>query len=117
MKENIFTKCIEEYDNYTKNVNRELKEYIETYIFPEYEKNDKAHGIIHIKEVIRRAFELNASLNLNLDYNVIYAIAGCHDWGKYIDHETHQKIAADKFINDEKDCVKDIVKKKQKICF
>lgn len=90
-----------EYRNYTKEVNEELKNYIEKNVFPEYEKNDKAHGIIHIKEVIRRAFELNKSLNLNLDNNMIYAIASCHDLGKYIDHENHEKIAADKFIKDE----------------
>lgn len=90
-----------EYQNYTKDVNEELKKYIEKNVFPEYEKNDKAHGIIHIKEVIRRGFELNKSLNLNLDNNMIYAIAACHDLGKYIDHENHEKIAAGKFIKDE----------------
>lgn len=97
----INLKSVNEYKNYTENVNKELKEYIENEIFPQYEKNDKAHGIIHIKEVIRRAFELNNSLNLNLDKDMIYAIAGCHDLGKYIDHENHEKIAADKFIKDE----------------
>lgn len=97
----ISVKSAKEYENYTKQVNEDLKKYIENNVFPEYEKNDKAHGIIHIKEVIRRAFELNNSLKLNLDHNMIYAIAGCHDLGKYIDHENHEKIAADKFIKDE----------------
>ncbi len=104
MKRNInelTLKSQNDYRNYTKDVNEDLKEYIEKNVFPEYEKNDKAHGIIHIKEVIRRAFELNKSLNLNLDKNMIYAIASCHDLGKYIDHENHEKIAADIFIKDE----------------
>ena len=90
-----------EYENFTKNVNVDLKKYIKTNIFPEYEKNDKGHGILHILEVIRRAFELNKSKNLNLDENMIYAIASCHDNGKYIDHETHEKIAGQRFYLDE----------------
>jgi uncharacterized protein len=82
-------------------INEKLKKYIEENIFPQYEKNDKAHGIVHIKEVIRRAFELNTTLNLGLNDNMIYAIAACHDLGKYIDHENHEKIAAEIFIKDE----------------
>lgn len=92
---------IDEYKYYTKNVNKILKSYIEAAVFPMYEKNDKAHGIFHIKEVIRRSFALNETLKLNLDPNMIFAIASCHDIGKYINHETHEKIAANYFIKDE----------------
>ena len=92
---------IDEYDYYTKNVNPELKKYIENNIFPQYELNDKGHGILHIKEVIRRSFALNRSLNLNLNNNMIFSIASYHDLGKYINHETHEKIAAQKFLEDE----------------
>lgn len=92
---------IDEYEYYTREVNPNLISYIEENIFPEYEKNDKAHGIIHIREVIRRTFALNDTLKLKLDKNMIFAIAACHDWGKYIDHETHEKIAANNFMSDE----------------
>ena len=92
---------INEYNYYTRNVNPKLKKYIEENVFTQYEKNDKAHGIIHIKEVIRRSFALNDTLKLGLDEDMVFAIAGCHDLGKYIDHETHEKIAADIFIKDE----------------
>mgnify|MGYP003293464623 CR=1 FL=1 len=78
-----------------------LKEYINKEIFPQYEVNDKAHGIIHIKEVIRRSFALNDTFKLGLDENMMYVIAACHDWGKYEDHETHNLIAARNFMNDE----------------
>ena len=54
---NYSKQLFKEIDNYTKNVNNELKEYISKNIFPQYEPNDKAHGIIHIMEVIRRTFE------------------------------------------------------------
>ena len=86
-----------------KNVNKELIKYITKYILPEYDKNDKGHGILHILEVIRRSFELKESLNLNhLNNDMIFTIAACHDNGKYIDHKTHEKIAAEKFyLNEE----------------
>ena len=89
---------IDEYNHYISSVNKELVEYVEKNIFPEYELNDKAHGIIHIKEVIRRGFVLNDKLKLNLNPDMIFAITASHDLGKYINHETHEKIAADKFI-------------------
>lgn len=92
---------IDEYKYYTKDVNKDLKEYIEESVFPKYEPNDKAHGIIHILEVIRRSFALNDTLKLNLDKDMIYAIAACHDIGKYINSDIHEKIAAEEFIKDE----------------
>lgn len=101
MKEKILNVCdIDEFEYYLSSVNPSLKEYVRENIFPQYESNDKAHGIIHIREVIRRAFALNETLKLNLDKNMIYAIAACHDLGKFINHEIHEKIAADIFIND-----------------
>ena len=78
-----------------------IRAYVEDKIFPQYDKNDKAHGIVHIREVIRRSFALNDTLKLGLDHNMIFAIAACHDLGKYIDHETHEKIAAQTFYEDE----------------
>lgn len=92
---------IDELEYYTQNVNEKLKKYIEEEIFPQYEVNDKAHGIVHIIEVIRRAFALNDTFNLDLDENMIYAIAACHDLGKHENHEIHEKIAANKFYSDE----------------
>jgi len=91
----------EEFEFITKNVNNNLKKYIINNIFPEYKKNDKGHGILHIIEVIKRSFELNNSLNLRLNEDLIFTISACHDNGKYIDHETHEKIAGEKFFLDE----------------
>ena len=91
---------INEFEYYTKDVNKELKDYIEDNVFPGYEVNDKAHGIIHIKEVIRRSFALNDTFKLGLDKNMIYTIAACHDLGKHENHQIHEKIAANRFIND-----------------
>ena len=83
---------INEYEFYTKRVDKSLKEYVEKSVFPEYDKNDKAHGIIHIKEVIRRAFALNDTLKLGLDPNKIFAVTAFHDLGKYIDHDVPRSM-------------------------
>lgn len=97
---------INEYEYYTKNVRPEIKKYVENIIFPQYSKNDQGHGILHIKEVIRRSFALKDTLKdelKELDDDMIYTIAGCHDWGKYeekSDGEKHGIIAARRFIND-----------------
>lgn len=87
-------------NKYLRDVNLDLIIYIEKNILPEYAKNDLGHGIYHIKEVIKRAFTLNENLKLNLDPNMIFAMASYHDLGKYIDHETHEKIAAKFFFED-----------------
>ena len=92
---------VDEFEYYTKNVRQDLKDYIAEHIFPEYDKNDGGHNIAHILEVIRRSFALNDTFKLGLDDNMIYAIASCHDWGKYEDHSAHHLIAAKNFMNDE----------------
>ena len=92
---------IDELEYYTKNVRQDLKDYITDHIFPEYEKNDGGHNIAHVLEVIRRSFALNDTFKLGLDDNMIYAIASCHDWGKFENHSVHHLIAARNFVNDE----------------
>ena len=92
---------INELEYYTKNVDKKIIDYINNNIFPEYSKNDGGHNIVHILEVIRRSFALNDTFKLGLDPNMIYVIASYHDLGKYIDHERHNLIAAEMFMNDE----------------
>ena len=100
-KEYLKANKIDEYEYYTKMVDINLRNHIEHHVFPQYNDNDEAHGILHIKEVIRRSFELLIYNNLNLDPNIVFAIASYHDLGKYLDHENHEKIAAQLFINNE----------------
>lgn len=90
---------INQFNYYTSAVDKKLKTYINRYIFPKYNLNDQGHGILHIKEVIRRSFALNDTFKLNLNPNLIYTISACHDLGKYISHENHHMIAAEKFYN------------------
>lgn len=84
-------------------VNESLKQYIMENIFPLYQQNDLGHNLVHIKEVIRRCFVLNQSFKLNLDENMIFAIAVYHDLGKHIDHANHHHLIAGRlFFEDEK---------------
>ena len=83
-------------------INPVLKDYVEHHIFPKYQKNDGGHNLAHIKEVIRRSFELNDEFSLGLDPNLIYTIAACHDLGKFEDHFRHHLIAAKYFMSDKK---------------
>ncbi len=86
--------------NYNKsNLNKDLVSYIEKEIFPIYDKNEKAHDISHIINVINHAF--NISKNYDVDLNMIYTIASFHDIGHHIDKENHETISADIMSKDE----------------
>lgn len=76
-------------------INRELQAYIENNIFPEYEKNEKGHGIEHIKYVIERSFQLVKENSLDVNPNMVYTIASYHDIGHHIDSKNHEIISAD----------------------
>ena len=82
------------------NINKELQDYIENSIFPEYEKNEKGHGIDHIKYVIQRSFQLAEENNLDVNPNMVYTIASYHDIGHHIDSKNHEIISADIMSND-----------------
>ena len=92
---------IDELRYYTRMVNPALKKYIKDNILPSYNKNDGGHNIYHILEVIRRSFALNDTFKLGLNPDMVYAIAACHDRGKYIDSDRHHLIAAEAFMKDE----------------
>ena len=82
-------------------INRALQDYIENNIFPEYEKNEKGHGIDHIKYVIQRSFQLVEENNLDVNPNMVYTIASYHDIGHHIDSKTHEIISADIMSKDD----------------
>lgn len=76
-------------------INNELKKYFEENVFPEYGKNESGHGINHIKDVIKRSFELVEENQLDVNMNMVYVIAAYHDIGHHIDSKTHEIISAD----------------------
>lgn len=82
-------------------MNEELRKYIKNNIFPEYEKNEKAHGIEHIKYVIDRSFELVEENNLDVNKDMVYTIAAYHDIGHHIDPKNHEELSAEIMSKDE----------------
>ena len=83
-----------------KEINQELVKYIESEIFPLYNRNEEGHGIGHIKTVIKRSLKLAKNYDVNL--NMVYVIASYHDRGHYIDRKKHEIISAEMFMKDEK---------------
>ena len=81
-------------------INEELKKYIDEYIFPEYDKNEPAHSISHIKYVIDRSFELVKENELDVNLDMVYTIAAYHDIGHYIDAKNHEKISSEILLKD-----------------
>ena len=82
------------------NINMNLQKYIEEFIFPEYDKNEKAHAINHIKYVIRRSFELIKQNELDVNSDMVYTIAAYHDIGHHIDSKKHEIVSAQIMMND-----------------
>ena len=82
-------------------ISEEIKQYIETNVLPEYNKNEIGHGIEHINYVIRRSFELIEQNNLEVNENIVYVIAAYHDIGHHIDSKKHELISADIMSKDE----------------
>lgn len=81
-------------------INQDLKEYIESTIFPEYELNDKGHNLVHINKVLDRSFEI--SKNYEVDENMLYAVVCYHDIACHIDRETHEILSAERLYKDSK---------------
>lgn len=82
-----------------KELNEKLVEYIEKKIFPLYDRNEFAHGINHIKTVIKRSLEL--ADGYDVDFNIVYTVAAYHDLGHFIDRKRHEIISAEMFMKDE----------------
>ena len=82
-------------------LNKDLKNYIETQILPQYEKNDSGHSLPHIDYVLKRCFKFAEQFG-NIDFNMLFAIATFHDIAHHIDKKNHEKLSADIFYNNEK---------------
>ncbi len=71
----------------TNDINPDLIEYVEQRIIPRYAAFDSAHREDHALAVIERALELSA--HYDVDINIVYAAAACHDLGLAVDRKTH----------------------------
>lgn len=80
-------------------VEKDLEEYIETEIIPLYRTFDSAHGESHVRQVIAESLHLAENYDVNPD--MLYVAAACHDTGLTAGREKHhvesgRKIREDK---------------------
>lgn len=69
-----------------------LQQYIERDILPRYDHFDKAHQQDHVRMVIRQSLEL--ADKMDVDVNMVYAIAAYHDTGLQEGREHHHVVSA-----------------------
>ncbi len=69
-----------------------LHQYIEEEIIPRYDYFDQAHQRDHVLMVIRQSMELAERLDVNKD--MVYAIAAYHDTGLCEGREHHHEVSA-----------------------
>lgn len=74
-------------------VNKQIKEYIENNILPQYHNFDKGHNIDHVKTVIEESLKLADGLEVNTD--MVYTIAAYHDLGLSKDRKTHHLVSGE----------------------
>ena len=75
-----------------KPISQTFRQYIEENIIPQYDKFDKAHQRDHVMMVIRQSMELAEKLEVNVD--MVYAIAAYHDTGLCEGREHHHEVSA-----------------------
>lgn len=86
-------------ENLKDNLNQQLVYYIEKEILPQYNDFDEGHNLLHINNVIKESLTLAQDLNLNK--NMVYAIAAFHDLGIKFGRETHHLSSAKILKTDE----------------
>lgn len=73
-------------------MNQDLVKYIEENIYPLYKRNDWAHQLWHIVEVVERSLKLAKGYPVNFD--MVYVIASFHDLGCFVSRDNHEEISA-----------------------
>lgn len=73
-------------------MNLELKLYIEQEIIPRYDHFDQAHQRDHVMMVIQQSMDIASRLDVDID--MVYAIAAYHDTGLCEGRERHQEVSA-----------------------
>ena len=73
-------------------MNPDLKYYIEQEIIPRYDAFDKAHQRDHVNMVIQQSLDIAS--RLDVDEDMVYAIAAYHDTGLCEGREHHHEVSA-----------------------
>ena len=81
-------------------INPELEAYVEREIVPRYDRFDPAHRRDHVRMVIQQGLQL--ADQLDVDRNMVYAIAAYHDTGLCAGRERHHIVSAEIIRADQK---------------
>ncbi len=81
-------------------MNPELVQYIENEIIPRYSSFDRAHREDHARAVIHRALAMGKNYDINED--LLYTAAACHDLGLAVDRKTHHLESGKMIRSDER---------------
>jgi uncharacterized protein len=81
-------------------MNPELVQYIENEIIPRYSSFDRAHREDHAQAVIHRALAMGKNYDINED--LLYTAAACHDLGLAVDRKTHHLESGKMIRSDER---------------
>ncbi|MBR3711283.1 MAG: HD domain-containing protein [Bacteroidales bacterium] len=81
-------------------INPKLTAYIEQEIIPRYDHFDQAHRRDHVLMVIQQSLDIASNLDVNMD--MVYAIAAYHDTGLCEGRELHHVVSARIIKEDEK---------------
>lgn len=73
-------------------MNAELQQYIEREIIPRYDHFDQAHQRDHVMMVIQQSLDIASKLDVDID--MVYAIAAYHDTGLCEGREHHHEVSA-----------------------
>ena len=79
-------------------INPQLQNYIEEHIVPLYDHFDKAHQRDHVRMVISQSMQL--AEQLDVDANMMYAIAAFHDISLCEGREHHHLVSARMLLAD-----------------
>ena len=70
-----------------KMIRKRLQDYIENEVIPRYASFDMAHREDHARTVVERALSMGKAYDL--DEEMLYTAAACHDLGLAVDRKTH----------------------------
>lgn len=83
-------------------VSYDLKQYVEENVLPKYDSNNVGgHGVPHIRTVINRSFEIISEFGLDVNKDMVYAIAAFHDIGYRENPDEHEEVSSRMFLSDD----------------
>lgn len=83
-------------------MDHQLVDYVDKNVLPLYARNDWAHQLWHIRDVIKKSLKL--AKKYAVDVNMVYTIAAFHDLGCFISREKHEEVSARLLGEDEFIC-------------